>query len=276
MSTKGDSKTGSKNGVFVVVAGGGKSSTKRSLYGHVFYQLRHYLAPSFIYPISTMKKVCLFAALALLFQSCDTNSLQLAQLRTENRALKVRLALLGQDTAVTVGALASVSSLATDTSTGTLSTPAPAPMWAVQHYVNDFGDETEKGYITNGEVIVGTFSNSATQDSPLLVKFLIDADKSINIKLFEYASNNPVKAYGSEGYSVKVKDKDGSMYRLQATNYESDRMTLDKASAKRLNAALLKGGKLLFVISEDDSPTEYRFTIDNADGYLDALKKLNK
>lgn len=218
-----------------------------------------------------MKKICFFAAL-LTCQSCE-NSPQLSQLRIENHALKIRLAALGQDTTVVGTALAGSSSLPVDTSSVITPAVIPTSTWVVKHYVNDFGDETKQGYITNAVPILGTFSNSATQDSPLIVEFLFDS-KSMCIQLYEYARNNPVKSYGSKDYSVKFKDKDGKTYRLHATNYESDRMRLDKSSSSQLNAALLKGGKVQFVITEDDSPTEYRFTIDNAEGYSAARKEL--
>ena len=145
----------------------------------------------------------------------------------------------------------------------------------MNHYVNDFGDKTEKGYITNVGFIAGSFSNSATQDSPLNVQFLIDKDMDASIQLFEYAGNNPVKAYDYDSYSVNVKDRDGKALRLRGTNYKSNRLTIEKPDSKKLHDALLKGGKLQFMIRESDSPTTvYNFTIDNADGYLDAREEL--
>lgn len=238
-----------------------------------------------------MRKIYLPAAVLLvLTQGCSTNQPQVDKLRVENHELKVRLAALHQDTTSEAAALASPSPASTlsDTSTSTSPTlslssvasssaagAAATSMWKVRHYVNDFGDATKKGYIANEMPIVGTFSNSATQDSPLLVRLMFDKDLSINIHLYEYAGNNPVKAYGSDAYSVKVKDKDGKAYRLHGTNYASDRLTLDKSSAKQLHVALLKGGKVQFVINEDDTPTtNYAFALDNADGYLDARKKI--
>lgn len=168
------------------------------------------------------------------------------------------------DTAVTVG-----SSGTTTSSTGS--------MWMVKYYVDDFGAETKNGFVGNAEPIHGTFSNSATQDSDLIVMLLIDKDLTMAIKLYEYARNNPVKAYDYDSYEVNVKDKEGKAYHLKGTNYKIERLTLDKPSAKQLHTVLLKGGRVQFVIRESDTPTTvYNFTIENAGGYLDARKELKK
>ena len=208
-----------------------------------------------------MNKIYLsFAALLLvLCQACD--SADATKLRAENRELKIRLAALGQDTTSAATVYASAPSTPADTSTSIPTTASPtlslsavagagAPgataksIWTVNHYVNDFGDKTEKGYITNVGFIAGSFSNSATQDSPLNVQFLIDKDMDASIQLFEYAGNNPVKAYDYDSYSVNVKDRDGKALRLRGTNYKSNRLTIEKPDSKKLHDALLKGGKL--------------------------------
>lgn len=149
-------------------------------------------------------------------------------------------------------------------------------IWRVGHYVDEFGEPTKDGYITNSSHIAGTFSNTATQDSKLNVDFLINSSSKIYIQLYEYAGNNPVKAYSSESYSVLVQDKDGDRLKLRATNY-SDRLGFGTSDSRKLHNALMKGGSLKFKIYEIDTPTtEYEFTISNADWYDNAQKKLGK
>ena len=46
-------------------------------------------------------------------------------------------------------------------------------VWSVNYYVDEFGERTKQGYITNSLSIKGAFSNTATQDSRLNVDFLI-------------------------------------------------------------------------------------------------------
>ena len=56
-------------------------------------------------------------------------------------------------------------------------------MWTVHYYVENFNEPTTDPYITNPQIIVSTFSNTATQDSPLHVKLLIDSAERIDIQL---------------------------------------------------------------------------------------------
>ncbi len=147
-------------------------------------------------------------------------------------------------------------------------------MWSVRHYVDDFGEPTKQGYITNTSSIKGTFSNTATQDSKLNVDFLISNSSDVAIQLYEYAGNNPVKAYSSDAYRVLIQDKNGNRLKLRAVNY-SDRLSFDKTSSRKVHNVLMKGGTIKFKIIEIDTPTtEYEFTIPNADWYKNAYRKL--
>lgn len=149
-------------------------------------------------------------------------------------------------------------------------------MWAVSYYVDDFGAPTKQAYIYNKNDLFGTFSNTATQDSELKVAFLISSANKISIQLYEYAGNNPVKAYSSDSYRVLVQDKDGVRLKLSAVNY-SERLTLNSTDSKQLHNALMKGGTLKFRIVEIDTPTtQYEFEIRNADWYENAYTKLKE
>lgn len=149
-------------------------------------------------------------------------------------------------------------------------------MWTVSYYVDDFGEPTKEGYIRNTNLISGTFSNTATQNSDLNVKFLISNSSDISIMLYEYAGNNPVKAYSSESYQVLIQDNDGKRLKLRATNY-SDRLSFDKTASRQVHNVLMKGGTIKFKIYETDTPTtEYDFTILKADWYENAYAKLKE
>ena len=149
-------------------------------------------------------------------------------------------------------------------------------MWLVGHYVDDFGEPTKTKYITNTNYIRGTFSNTATQDSRLNIKFLITNSTDVDIQLYEYAGNNPVKAYTSDEYTVLLQDKDRNRYRLKAINY-SDRLSFNKEASWRVHHSLEKGGRVSFKIIEDETPTTiYEFTIQNADFYDNAYRKLRE
>ncbi len=147
-------------------------------------------------------------------------------------------------------------------------------MWKLKYYVDDFGESTKEALITNSELIKGLFSNTATTNSNLNVKFLIDNELSISIKLFEYGGNNPVKAYSSQDYTIYIQDKDGQRFKLNAYN-SSDRLTMLPSDSLILHNALIKGGTIKFkIIDNRISSTEYSFIIDNADWYSNAFELL--
>ena len=149
-------------------------------------------------------------------------------------------------------------------------------IWSVGYYVDDFGEPTKEGYIRNTSYITGTFSNTATQDSELNVKFLISNSSDISIQLYEYAGNNPVKSYSSESYTILIQDKDGKRLKLKAENY-SERLTFDKAASRQVHNVLMKGGSIKFKIVEIDTPTTiYKFTIGKSDWYDNAYRKLKE
>lgn len=146
--------------------------------------------------------------------------------------------------------------------------------WTVRYYVDSFGERTSTGYVTTRELIKGTFSNSATQDSALGVYLMVNSSLEINLQLYEYAGKNPVKAYSKESYTVQIQDKNGQRSTLKASNY-SDRLEFGKEDSRVIHNAFTKGGLVKFVIVEDDTPiTRYRFDVANADFYETACSQL--
>jgi len=149
-------------------------------------------------------------------------------------------------------------------------------IWRIAHYVDEFGEPTKQKYITNKSLIRGTFSNTATQDSKLDVCFLISNLSDISIQLYEYAGNNPVKAYSSKFYTVLIQDTEGKRIKLGAINY-SERLSFNKVGSRKVHRVLLKGGEIKFRIKEDDTPTtQYEFIISKSDWYDNAYKKLKE
>ena len=149
-------------------------------------------------------------------------------------------------------------------------------IWKVGHYVDEFGEPTKTGYIRNLIPIRGTFSNTATQDSELDVILLITNENDISIQLYEYAGNNPVKAYSSEGYTIIVQAHNGDRIQFNGWN-RSDRISLDKAASKKLHNCLMKGGNVKFRIFEmRNHTTQYNFSIIHADYYDNAFRLLSE
>ena len=149
--------------------------------------------------------------------------------------------------------------------------------WKVETYTDEFGEPGKEKFIRNNTRVTGSFSNSATERSPLNVDFLIDGPNSISIQLYEYAGSNPVKSSTESGYSVKVKQGSEQPVRLLAHNY-SDRLQFNSSNSKILSKMLEKGGSIKFAIAEisEYSKSTYSFEINNSSGYSEVLKSLVK
>lgn len=104
-------------------------------------------------------------------------------------------------------------------------------MWVISHYVDEFKNPTDQAYIQNAKRIVGTFSNSATTDSLLYVKWLID-ENDIAIILYEYGSERVKSTYDSIDYSIVMLDPDGNKVSMTGKMY--------------------KGGDRIYISSEED------------------------
>ena len=152
-------------------------------------------------------------------------------------------------------------------------------MWKTSYYTDSYGDKTEDYLVMNKENIYGGFSNSATTNSKLKVKFLIDSRKEIDIKLYEYGS------YLVKDGSIRIgiKRNGEELYRayaltnpLVASNH-TDRFSLNRRGSKKLFDILELGGDIKFYIVETGNyaSASYWFEI-NADGFKNAMKELQK
>jgi len=158
-------------------------------------------------------------------------------------------------------------------------------IWGIGFFVDEFGEKTKQAYIGNKVRIPGEFSNTATERADLHVNFIISSYSTwdyywidgewvkqlnpfdISIVLYEYAGRNPVKTSSTIYYIVKVKDSEGNVHELGATN-SSNRVRFNKEDSAIVHYVLMKGGRVQFLIIEKKySTTKYRFTIENANGY---------
>lgn len=82
--------------------------------------------------------------------------------------------------------------------------------WETINYVDEFGDETGESAIRL--LCKGTFSNSATTNSDLIVKFILDKKSEyIAISLYEYGSSPEASmGYDSSFGNITVKLEDGT------------------------------------------------------------------
>ena len=141
--------------------------------------------------------------------------------------------------------------------------------WVYNYYIDhQFGEKTDEWYIETMEYLDGTFENSATDNSPLLVEILYDCNDWISIFLYEYADeDNLVKNSSSQYkdyYKIVVKNEKGQTYEARGQMWPGgDRIyIIDTYHTDVLN--LMKTSQTLkFYIQNEDYPTtQYRFEVD--------------
>ena len=168
--------------------------------------------------------------------------------------------------------------------------------WEVSYLVDEFGDSTTKKYVTTTPSIQGKFSNSATNNSKLKVKFIItktDEFYEIGIDLYEYGSLK-VKALSYDhpsSYSIHIKHNDTPNNKFWCAENAGDRMYVedcpdyyknsDKITEIAQDAAtfwdyLAEGGQLKVSITEiSGNPSKYNFELNTEElDLLTALKQL--
>ena len=147
--------------------------------------------------------------------------------------------------------------------------PAAKGLWSVDYYVDDFQQPTEDWYITNITSFSGTFSNSATTNSNLLVQVAADefeGETRIAFFLYEYGRNqvkNSSSNYVDE-YDITMRDADGNDTKLTGTVYcGGDRLFVDDAYVNTVLEAMKGEGTLSFHIVESErTTTTYLFSFE--------------
>ena len=149
-------------------------------------------------------------------------------------------------------------------------------MWKIKYYVDEFGDYTTEGYVTNKNWIEGKFSNSATTNAKLYVVFLID-DEDVAIKLYEYGKD-VVKNGGSSRvtYNVTMKDAAGVRHTLTGYMYSgSDRIFFSAEDEQTILNALSANGNVKFSIVNSKTATDqYIFSVENTSYFVNAYNQL--
>lgn len=143
-------------------------------------------------------------------------------------------------------------------------------LWSVNYYVDDFNQPTEEWYITNETTFTGTFSNSATTNSKLLVQVAVDEfegeGKRVAFFLYEYGRNqvkNSSVNYVDE-YTITMRSADGTDTSLSGTVYcGGDRLFIDDKYVDTVLNAMKGEGTLSFHIVEDErTTTSYLFSME--------------
>lgn len=133
--------------------------------------------------------------------------------------------------------------------------------WITHSYVDKWGETTGDKYVTTKEPITGQFSNTATNNSDLTVKLLVDKDK-ISFFLYEY-NNHQVKSSIDRRYNIlyRVGTKES---RLTGT-LSTDRIIVTGQDCTKLITDLQSGNNIKFIIEEQEyGASEYKFEVESS------------
>ncbi len=139
--------------------------------------------------------------------------------------------------------------------------PEQNGIWVTKSYVDEFGDSTYRKYITTEALLSGTFSNTATTNSKLTAKLLIDST-GVSIILYEYG-NNQVKSNSTDEYDIifKYGNKKDEVW----GNLQTDRIFIYASQGAKLITALSSGETVSFYIEESKrETTNYRFDVESS------------
>lgn len=135
--------------------------------------------------------------------------------------------------------------------------------WELKYYVDEFNNPTDRPYISTKSDFFGIFSNSATTNSNLRVRILIDKE-SVAIMLWEYGTYK-VKAYSTVDYSIVFLDDKGEKHYSTGTMYRNgDRVFLDDCNLIEL---LQENQKVEIYMKENSKygvDSTYLFSVDSS------------
>ena len=150
-------------------------------------------------------------------------------------------------------------------------------LYKIKYFVDEFGDPTNEGYISQITPAEGTFSNSATRNSDMLWYFIIAPQETAFI-IYEYgwslvsgASSYPTR------YEISAKVADGTVYTYKANNY-SDRISISPNEEAAFIDLLCANSSVKIVIKEisDYSNTSYNLGTVDCTGLAGLYTELTK
>jgi hypothetical protein len=140
--------------------------------------------------------------------------------------------------------------------------------WELGRFKDEFDNPMNKYFLTTKENILGTFSNSATENSPLRIKIIVAGGKDISFQLYHYNQKSPLKQYGQKNFYFQVEDKDKKIHKFTGSMWDNDRVSIQKNQSEKLHKLLSIGQPLKFFITKGDSSVDqYKFLIKNSAGY---------
>lgn len=138
-------------------------------------------------------------------------------------------------------------------------------LWQTHYYVDNFNQPTDEGYIANSTYFIGTFNNSATTKSNLLVTVVVD-EEDITFFLYEYGRNQVKNSSSSydDIYNITMRTEDGTDYNFTGVIYcGGDRLYIDQTYIPEVISALSQDGNTMtsfYIEDAERTTTNYLFT----------------
>tara|TARA_B100001057_G_scaffold105018_1_gene102496 strand:- start:163 stop:954 length:792 start_codon:yes stop_codon:yes gene_type:complete len=146
-------------------------------------------------------------------------------------------------------------------------------LWEYSFYVDEFGDYTNKGFVSL--TTLGTFSNTATKNSPLKVEMYLNDGSTENpwFRLYEYAGNNPITGIYSDSslnrLNCKAKDISGYNYNFSlnqgkgSNGFFLSRYKDSRSIKQILSKSIFDESEIRFYCQvQERSSTSYSFKFD--------------
>lgn len=216
------------------------------------------------------KKLLLFSVFFLLLSACNNNTSNISS--EEQQPSTTTMITTPTENTTTVITTTITTSIADS------EIEIPQKNWSIKYYVDQFGDIDYNAPYISSDLLDGTFSNSATTDSPLKAIFLYDED--VAIKLYEYGDNEVKNSFSSDvKYRVIFKFESGSTstYLAKMKSGSGDRIILSDFKGSKGEEIVLNhfcNGEIIKVfIEEIDSPIcNYLFKVDG-NGFKETLEE---
>jgi hypothetical protein len=166
------------------------------------------------------------------------------------------------------------------------------------HREDKFGDSTGEAMLINKRGYWG-LEREDGRDYGLQADLLVDSAQVISLEfrqeLYNYKSHSDLGSWETvfrrknsqffrfpqpADYEVAIRTADGRTYSLRAASAHTQ-LRLPPADSQALHQLLLEGGKLRFVVNQvgednEDESIIYSFTIEDADNYEAAYKRLGR
>lgn len=139
-------------------------------------------------------------------------------------------------------------------------------IWKQGQYVDEFKEATGEQFSFID--LEGVFDNTATSNSELSVKIIVDFN-NVEFYLLEYGTYKLTNLFSSPTYTINVKDNNGNVHTFSGSFDEAtSRIILDVSYRAEMLDVLNAGGKISFSITDDNSSsTHYAFTISNSQNF---------